>query len=393
MEAYSEEKGLMIELKGRIDSTNAEQFEKEIFEKCSGADKTAGVTLDANRLEYISSAGLRVLMKLKRIQSEIRVVNVSPEVYDIFEVTGFCQILDVKKKMRTVSIEGCEMISEGLSGKVYRLDPENIIKVYLPEVRFRDIERELNCSKQAFISGIPTAISYDIVKVGNAYGAVYEMLNAELLGARMTANPDKADFYIDRFTELALQLHHTDGSAMGLPKMKDNYLSMLPDLKRLLSEEDIAVLRRIIEAIPDRNTLIHGDLHTKNIMVQGEELMLIDLGDLSIGHPMIEVTNCYSVFVAQIEKIPERAEKFLAVSPEMAAHIWERFEEKYFPGAGPEAKKLIFGLCQLFALMRAVFATSKNPEMHEIFNAVFCNLKMNADNMISLMQAADPLFL
>lgn len=75
-------------LEGRIDTNNAPQVEKEIFDAIEG--KTSDIVIDAEKLEYISSAGLRVLMKLRKsIDKQLPVINVSRDVYDIFETTGF----------------------------------------------------------------------------------------------------------------------------------------------------------------------------------------------------------------------------------------------------------------------------------------------------------------
>ena len=92
-----------IKISGRIDSNNAKQFEDELLAVAGAAD----VTLDAAELEYISSAGLRVLLKLKKnAGGEVSVINASNDVYDIFEVTGFTNILAVKKAIREISVDG-----------------------------------------------------------------------------------------------------------------------------------------------------------------------------------------------------------------------------------------------------------------------------------------------
>ena len=84
MNYYSENGILTICLEGRIDSNNAAQTEKELFETLASASD-ADIILDVDNLEYISSAGLRVLMKLrKQVKKQLTVINVSPEVYDIF---------------------------------------------------------------------------------------------------------------------------------------------------------------------------------------------------------------------------------------------------------------------------------------------------------------------
>ena len=98
-----------IKISGRIDSNNAAAFEKELFNAVG--EKIGDITIDAADTEYISSAGLRVFLKLKKAASgEVSVINASNDVYDIFEVTGFTSILSVSKKLREVSVDGCEVI-------------------------------------------------------------------------------------------------------------------------------------------------------------------------------------------------------------------------------------------------------------------------------------------
>ena len=98
MKTELESNVLTIFLEGRIDSVNAAKIEDELFaavNDCPGAQ----VSIDAEALEYISSAGLRVLMKLqKRLNTSIPVLNVSDPVYDIFDMTGFTNLLDVHRR-------------------------------------------------------------------------------------------------------------------------------------------------------------------------------------------------------------------------------------------------------------------------------------------------------
>lgn len=79
---------MQITLSGRIDSTNAAETENRIASAAAGAEE---IVLDATKLEYISSAGLRVLLRIRKTHPELRIRNVSPEVYDILEMTGFTE--------------------------------------------------------------------------------------------------------------------------------------------------------------------------------------------------------------------------------------------------------------------------------------------------------------
>ena len=82
------------------------------------------LVLDADTLDYISSAGLRVLMRLLKAEGSLAVRNASPEVYDVFEMTGLAQMMDVRRRLREVSLEGLEYLARGGNGEVWRVDDE-----------------------------------------------------------------------------------------------------------------------------------------------------------------------------------------------------------------------------------------------------------------------------
>ncbi|MBR6185881.1 MAG: STAS domain-containing protein [Clostridia bacterium] len=95
---------VIIPLAGRIDSTNAPEMERQINELMQAQPDSIPV-FDASDLVYIASAGLRVLMKVRKTAGEkLEIRNVSPEVYEILETTGFTELFRVKKRMREISV-------------------------------------------------------------------------------------------------------------------------------------------------------------------------------------------------------------------------------------------------------------------------------------------------
>lgn len=86
---------LTVSVEGRLDTTTAPQFEKFLGENTDG---TKVLTIDLEKLEYISSAGLRVLLSTHKKMSKVgtmKVINVSDEVMEVFDMTGFAEILDI----------------------------------------------------------------------------------------------------------------------------------------------------------------------------------------------------------------------------------------------------------------------------------------------------------
>ena len=87
---------LNIVLKGRLDTVTAPQLEETVKNEVEGIKN---LTFDLKELEYISSAGLRVLLASQKImnkQGEMEVINVPEVVMEVFEVTGFSDILTIR---------------------------------------------------------------------------------------------------------------------------------------------------------------------------------------------------------------------------------------------------------------------------------------------------------
>jgi anti-sigma B factor antagonist len=87
---------LTFGLEGRLDTNTAPELDAEIKSSLAGV---TSVVLDMAKLEYISSAGLRVLMSAQKImndQGEMKLINVNEIVNEVFEVTGFSEILTIE---------------------------------------------------------------------------------------------------------------------------------------------------------------------------------------------------------------------------------------------------------------------------------------------------------
>ncbi|MBR2209478.1 MAG: STAS domain-containing protein [Synergistaceae bacterium] len=88
---------LKLTLDKKLSAVTAEQLEKELEEKLAGVKD---FTIDMAKLAYVSSAGLRVLLKAQRQISQngtMKIINAVPEVMRIFETTGFNEILNIEK--------------------------------------------------------------------------------------------------------------------------------------------------------------------------------------------------------------------------------------------------------------------------------------------------------
>lgn len=320
---------LTIFLSGRVDSSNAEAVEKELL-SIIAAGSTDNLVLDAEDMNYISSAGLRVILRLRKANPTLKIVNVSSEVYDIFDMTGFTEMINIEKAYRRLSVEGCEVIGQGANGKVYRLDPDTIIKVYLNPDSLPDIHRERELARKAFVMGIPTAIPYDVVKVGEGYGSVFELLSAKSFAKLLIADPSNLDMCVKLSVELLKKIHSTELKKGDMPDMKTVALGWADYLSDYLPADQYEKLHSLIAAVPDDNHLLHGDYHIKNVMLQNGETLLIDMDTLCLGHPVFEFASIFLAYVGFGEVDPDIAGRFLGIPYEMCIEFWNKTLRLYF---------------------------------------------------------------
>ena len=91
-----EENALTLALEGRLDTMTAPELENELKNSLDGVE---ALTLDFSALEYVSSAGLRVILGAQKImnkQGEMKILHVNDDIMEVFEITGFSDILTIE---------------------------------------------------------------------------------------------------------------------------------------------------------------------------------------------------------------------------------------------------------------------------------------------------------
>ena len=234
------------------------------------------------------------------------------------------------KKYREVSVEGCKQIGRGAKGEVYRYDDELVIKVFNHKNTYRDVEKEIASSRKAFILGIPTAISFGIVSVGNRYGAMYELVDSETVSSCIARNPGQVDGYAKIMAELARTIHDiTVTEEDGFPDISDTLKSRI---RKGIGYDDRNLAEKcmkLVESLPASNTLLHGDFHTGNVFLQRGEPLLIDMDRVSTGHPIVEIGGLYYFYITLGEDDPAVIEDFMGFSCQTARQFFESFLKYY----------------------------------------------------------------
>lgn len=361
MHVTSERSGsrLTIRLSGRFDITTLPGVERALI-----LDGIRQLVFDLGSCHYVSSAGFRVLMGVHRqmasVGGSLSLREVTPEVYALLEVTGLTRLLSIHRKAFEISMEGLEMISAGVCGECYRMDGERVVKLYREGIGPEIAEREKEYARAAFVLGIPTAISYDVVRCGGRAGIVYEMLEAELFSKVIRGDEAGLDRHANTLSDIARSIHATRGDRDVFPDLKQRFRGYFHQMDFFLPPDDIRLLLAKLETIPDSENCVHFDLHTSNIMIRRGEPVIIDMGDMSIGSCLFDVGLLYTIY-----GMPETgvSEMVTGIPVATGFRLWEAFRRHYFTGKPASEHEFFERNRHFLASLRVVYAITFLPHM------------------------------
>ena len=253
-----------------------------------------------------------------------------------------------------VRTDGLPVIASGVHGTVYLYDEERILKLYNPEVSRETVEKERAMAREAFIIGVPTSIPYEVAVCGSRYGIIFEKIRSDSLGHLISSRPDMMEQYAAQYAALARTLHGIHTQRPVFPELKAELERRLPRLAPFCTEADMRLLEDLITRIPDADSLIHGDLHPGNIMVQDGELLLIDMPEMMRGSPKWDLAAIYRDMVIGPMQPSEELEKSIGMKAPLIARTGRAFFRAYTGMEGEKLEKYMDALLPLFG-MNTVF--------------------------------------
>jgi uncharacterized protein (TIGR02172 family) len=283
---------------------------------------------------------------------KLAIINVAADVYEIFDMTGFTDMVTIEKAYQRMNVEGCEFIAKGANGAVYRYDNETIVKIYFAKDALPEIKQERENARRAFVLGVNTAIPYGIVRVGDGYGTVTELLNAVSVTKLIRANPDDLTEAVNYYIDMLKSIHAIEVEDGLVPDMRETALSWADFVAGHIPDEQAKKLRALIEAVPKQNTLMHGDYHTNNIMVQNGEPLLIDMDTLCMGHPIFELGSMFNAFIGYAEHNHANIMDFFGYSFETAGKFWELSLQKYLGTKDEEVCRMVAEKAMVIGYLR-----------------------------------------
>lgn len=254
----------------------------------------------------------------------------------------------------SVVVEDGQIIGYGATSTVYLLPDGTVCKVFHPEFSFCEIQREYLMAESAYRLGIRVPKPGGIVQVENRIGILSEFIYGECLADILAKSPEHYNELFPGYLRELRRFHEIKAAPGDFVSAKDLYLEKIRALYGTdwYSAEELRKMELLVQSVPERDTLIYGDYHPKNILVKDDELFFVDLGDICLGHPIFDFAMIANTHYIIPSVNPSYAEKYFAVSSKLMIQLWNDLFNQYFCQVPRESQNEIKREIMAFATLR-----------------------------------------
>jgi len=266
-----------------------------------------------------------------------------------------------------VDMSEWELSGGGFQGKSYNhKDGKRMMKLYDSSVPLRDSIREFQKSRSIRAMGLNVPRALRLVTDGKNTGIEFERISPKRSFARaISEEPQNLEKYSREFARECRKLHSTPCNTFLFQSSKQRFKEAVNEFPSLTCEQKERLVA-FINTIPDATTCAHGDLHIGNIITNGKENWLIDLGDFAYGDPQLDL----GMFYMACNENPERLTRELYhISGEQIHEVWKYFTDEYFgPGSNMDEINLRLSKYALLYMIYFCRRTGIPPSIAEFVN-------------------------
>ena len=233
-----------------------------------------------------------------------------------------------------ISLDDYILSGGGANGESYdhKTDPDVMLKLYFPG-KIRQPLDEMLLARKVYALGIPTPEPGEyVVTEDGRYGIRFRRIPGKVSYSRATADhPERVGQYAAEFAGMCRQLHAVKVDTTQFENVKHRYARLLTENPFFtVSEKDR--LARFIDAVPDEDTAVHGDLQYSNAIFAGDRRYFIDLGDFCYGNHLFDVAM---VYVCTNLSDPAFIRETFHMEKDLAVAFWRAFVPCYFGADRP----------------------------------------------------------
>jgi len=268
----------------------------------------------------------------------------------------------MKTEATIITLDEWTLAGGGWQGESYfhKTNPQLLLKLFAPDSE-NSARLEYNATKAIQNTGVPCTKIYDLVKVGDRYGIIYQRVQNKKSFCRAIADdPSCLEEMAERFAKMAKELHATRNDGVSFTNSLDFYadvLSKTPKIEPSLRKEFEQLIAQMRENNP--GTLVHGDFHFGNVITDGKKDYFIDLGSFAYGHPDIDHSMLY--FVCMMLPEEDLLREYHIHKPE-AQRFWKQYKRFYFGDNAPSDSDLLKEYKPYLMLRTIFFDFADSPE-------------------------------
>ncbi len=189
-----------------------------------------------------------------------------------------------------------ELVASGRTADIYALDDRRVVKLFQSWVPRWAVEREMHNTSVVHAMGLAVPNVWGEVRHDDRYGFILERIRGEMMQSVLRI--ENVAPMARELARLHLELHHQQ-RPVSLPAQRDILRERISAVACLSDGERRALLDRLA-AMPACETLCHGDLHPRNIMLTDTGPVIIDWIDATCGHPIADVARTSLLFLRAI---------------------------------------------------------------------------------------------
>ena len=245
-------------------------------------------------------------------------------------------------------------IGFGATSTVYLLPDGTVCKLFHPEFSRDEIVRESRAAEIADALGIRVPKPYGLAKSGDRLGIRSEYITGGSLAEILSREPERLEALLPGYLRELRRFHETEAAPGDFASAKELYLDKLQKLEgsAWYTADELEKMRQLVLSVPDRSTLLYGDYHPQNILMQDGELVFVDLGDTCLGHPVFDFAMMANTHYIIPKVNPAYAEKYFAVPAPLMLRLWDDVFAGCFSIYSPEEQSRIRRGIMAFAVLR-----------------------------------------